>query len=235
MYLSNVAGIPLTHDLGRYLGVPSLHGRVYDNLFDSVLERMRGRLEGWRSRFFSLAGREVLAQSILSAIPLYSMQTFLLPKGLCMKIEKIIRSFLWGGSCGERRMSLVAWEEVTKRKEDGGLGIRGMHEMNLAFLAKLGWRLMNNDSSLWAQLLCGKYMKGSMVFTNIVPKQKASNAWLGIVAPKDVLLKGLRMRVRNGRKTYFWLDTWIGDQALIEVCLHELPLVDMYKRVRDYW
>lgn len=77
--------------------------------------------------------RQVLAQSVLSAIPLYPMLTFILPKGFCLKMEKIIRTFLWGGSLGERKTSLVAWEDVTKKKECGGLGLRKLHEMNLAF------------------------------------------------------------------------------------------------------
>lgn len=176
MYLSNLAGIPLTNDLGRYLGVPSIHGRVCASSFEAVLDRLRGRLEGWRSRYLSFAGRHVLEQSVLSAIPLYIMQTFLLPKGFCNKLEKIIRAFLWGGDSENRKINLVAWEKVTKKKEFGGLGIRSMHEMNLAFLAKLGWRLVYDDASLWVRMFGSKYMSSNLSIDNIVPKQKASNA-----------------------------------------------------------
>lgn len=31
--------------------------------------------------------------------------------------------------------------------------------MNMAFLAKLGWRLVNEGTSLWARVFGGKYMK----------------------------------------------------------------------------
>lgn len=34
-YLAQCRGIPLTKDLGRYLGVPSIHGRVLKAIFSS--------------------------------------------------------------------------------------------------------------------------------------------------------------------------------------------------------
>lgn len=90
---------------------------------------MNARLEGWKTKYLSLAGRHVLAQSVLSVIPLYPMQTFILLNGLCAKMEKIIRNFIWGGRPRESKMSLVAWDEVTRKKDCGGLGIRSLHEM----------------------------------------------------------------------------------------------------------
>ncbi|XP_073049691.1 uncharacterized protein [Primulina eburnea] len=44
--ISTFAGIPLTNDLGRYLGVPSIHERVKGSLFKQVLEKLKARLEG---------------------------------------------------------------------------------------------------------------------------------------------------------------------------------------------
>lgn len=100
-------GISRTMDLGRYLGVPSIHGRVTSSTFSGLIDRIEGRLEGWKTKFLSLAGRHTLAQSVLSVIPTYTMQTALLPKGVCMRIEQSIHSFIWGRSDGVRRCSLV--------------------------------------------------------------------------------------------------------------------------------
>lgn len=130
-----------------------------------------------------------MAQSVLSAIPLYPMQMFFLPMELCSEIEKITRTFLLGGKAGEQKVSLVGWSNVTKKKEHGGIGIKRMHDMNLAFLAKLGWRLLNESSSLWVRVLWGKYMRNNFDIEHISPKQNASNAWKGIVKAKDVLVK----------------------------------------------
>ncbi|XVF69959.1 hypothetical protein PTKIN_Ptkin11bG0122700 [Pterospermum kingtungense] len=65
--------MPLTDDLGRYLSGPSIYGR------EKIVERVYTRLEGCKSRYLSFAGRQVLSQSVLCLIPLYPMQTSILP------------------------------------------------------------------------------------------------------------------------------------------------------------
>jgi len=42
---------------------------------------------------------------------------------------------------------------VIKEKEYGGLGIRSMRQLNLAFLMKLGWHLQAEPAALWVRLL----------------------------------------------------------------------------------
>lgn len=76
---------------------------------------------------------------------------------LCLKIERIVRTFLYGGHVGDHKVSIVGWDDVTKKKEHDGLGFRRMHEMNLVFLAKLGWRLITEKTSLWARVLVAIY------------------------------------------------------------------------------
>ncbi|XP_019172513.1 PREDICTED: uncharacterized protein LOC109167899 [Ipomoea nil] len=125
--------------------------------FSSMLEKVRNRLSGWRSKSLSLAGRHVLAQSVISTIPFYTMQTTLVPRGVIQSIERLIRSFLWGANEGERRCNLVNWNTVTRCKSNGGLGIQKLEEMNTAFLAKLGWRLIIEEDSLWAKVFRSKY------------------------------------------------------------------------------
>lgn len=132
-----VAGMPRTLNLGRYLGVPSIHGRVTKSMFGPLLERINTRLEGWRANYLTLAGIIILAKSVLSTIPYFAMQSMLLPDGVCDAIDKRIRSFIWGTTRNQRRCHLVSWETVVKTKDEGGLGIRSMREMNKAFLAKL--------------------------------------------------------------------------------------------------
>ena len=50
-------------------------------LYQQLLDRIGPRLEGWKTKLLSLAGRHVLAQSVLTSIPLYHMQSALLPTG----------------------------------------------------------------------------------------------------------------------------------------------------------
>ena len=73
-----------------------------------------------------------LAKSILTSIPVYTMQSTLLPKGICDKIDKMV------SLDGKQRVHLLNLEIVTSNKDNGGLGIRSMRRMNLALMTKLG-------------------------------------------------------------------------------------------------
>ena len=88
--------------------------------------------------YLTLAGKIILATSILTTIPIYSMKSTLLHVALCNNIDQKVRNFIWGSSQEKKKVHLVRWEIVTNTKENGGLGIQNI---NIAFMAKLGWRL----------------------------------------------------------------------------------------------
>ena len=77
--LSDVLGYSVTKDLGCYLGMPLLHSRVNKATYQSILDKVDKRLTGWNAAHLSLAGRITLAHSVLQAMPIYAMQTTLLP------------------------------------------------------------------------------------------------------------------------------------------------------------
>ena len=52
---------------------------------------------------------------------------------------------------------MVSWKKITKPKREGCLGIYAAKAKNIAFLAKLNWRLMTETSSLWAKVLNHNY------------------------------------------------------------------------------
>lgn len=171
--LSDKSGIPPTSDLGKCLGVPSIHGRVTRNMYKQVLDWVKSRLEGWKTKTLSFAVRKVLMKSVLDAIPLCSMQTTI-PAGICSKIEKTTRNFLWGWSNEERKCHLIKWDTVTKPKQVGGLGIKKLHSMNFTLMAKLGWRLRKEKNSLWVQVPQDKCNRNSM---ELKPKKGSSIVW----------------------------------------------------------
>ncbi|XP_031124379.1 uncharacterized protein LOC116027093 [Ipomoea triloba] len=114
--------IEQTDNLGKYLGVPSIHGRVTCRTYYELLDRINSRLEGWRSKLLSMAGKVTLAKLVLNAIPLYTMQTTALLKGICQEIEKRTRRFIWGGNGHDtNKISLVNWETVTNPSLSGDL------------------------------------------------------------------------------------------------------------------
>lgn len=47
----------------------------------------------------------------------------------------------------------MAWKDICKEKNEGGLGIRPLNEVNMAYGLKLIWKMLSGDS-LW-----GKWIK----------------------------------------------------------------------------
>lgn len=145
-----LAGIEETNGLGRYLGVPAIHGCVNQSLFTTMLEHIDKKLDGWKNRYLSLAWRCILAKTSLSSIPYFAMQSTLLPLGICNEIDKRIIRFLWNGN------HLVNSNTVTKAKHKGGTCLRRSRDMNVVFLAKVGWRFLKDTNNLWGRVIYAK-------------------------------------------------------------------------------
>lgn len=59
-------GMPTTHDLDVYPGVPLMHERPQSHHFQKLIDKVRGRLSGWRFKLLSQATRLILIHSALS-------------------------------------------------------------------------------------------------------------------------------------------------------------------------
>ena len=94
MKSSTIAKIPITTNLGKYLGILSNIGRLHAGLFQNVMDRIDGKLNGWKTKLLSLAGRTMMAQAVLTTMPMYPMQSTLLPASLCNTTDKKIRNFI---------------------------------------------------------------------------------------------------------------------------------------------
>lgn len=78
-----------------------------------------------------------------------------------------------------------------------GLGIRRPHVMNSASLMKLGFNLISNRNSLWAQVLLGKYNCQSFADAKIANGQRVSRLWRAVVQLKNEVLMGLKWAVEK--------------------------------------
>ena len=50
---------------------------------------MHCRLQGWKEKLLSQAGREVLIKAVIQAIPTYAMSCFKFPMRLCDEISSM--------------------------------------------------------------------------------------------------------------------------------------------------
>jgi len=88
----NVGSIPFV-----YLGMP-IGGNVrHLSFWEPLINLIKARLSGWKSKHLSLGGRLVLLKSVLSSLPVYALSFFKAPAGIVSSIESILNCFFFGG------------------------------------------------------------------------------------------------------------------------------------------
>ena len=60
----------------KYFGLPSLVGRNKKNTFNSIKDKLRKKLAGWKEKLLSKAGKEVLIKTVAQAILTYTIEWF---------------------------------------------------------------------------------------------------------------------------------------------------------------
>jgi ribonuclease HI/ribosomal protein L37AE/L43A len=206
------AGIPATNKYDKYLGLPSLVGRSRTKAFRGIVERVKKRLQDWKIRFLSQAGKEILLKAVIQAIPSYCMSVFLFPKSLSSEINSLMQGFWWGHKEKDRRIPWLSWSKMGLSKTLGGMGFRDLNTFNIALLAKQVWRIWTKSDSLIAQIMKHKYFPECSILEATVGK-KPSYAWRSIQRACSVLKEGLVWRIGNGKKVKIWEDKWLPNSS----------------------
>nr|GME10248.1 putative non-LTR retroelement reverse transcriptase [Ipomoea batatas] len=115
------------------------------------------------------------------------------------------------------------------------MGIRSMKNMNIAYIAKLGWRFLKEDESYWTKILRAKYTDNLPDINCIKPASRSSNSWKGINAALDIIKEGTQIAVRYGKDTRFWTDKWLIKTELLHLSTKVIPVDERNLTVRDYW
>ena len=192
-------GVPEIMQYEKYLGLPSFVGKGKKASFNYIKERIWRKIEGWEGKLLSQAGREVLIKSLIQAIPTYTMRCFKIPMGLCNKIKAMIKKF-WRGQRGDRRkIHGVKWDELTKSKDVGGMGFRDLAKFNDSLLAKQAWCLLHNQNSLFYKVFKAWFFPNSTTM-EAMDSRIGSYAWRSILVGRDVIQRGARWRVGDGKK-----------------------------------
>ena len=209
--LSAILGVTNGINTGRYLGLPSLIGRSKRATFSYIKDTIWKRIQGWRNKLLSKAGKGVLIKSVAQAIPTYSMSVFLLTVSVCDEIQKMMNSFWWGSSSGNGKgIRWQSWARLARAKELGGMGFCDLQVFNLALLGKQGWNFIHNPNTLVARLFKAKYFPhGSYLSSSL--GCNPSFVWRSVWSAKEVVNKGIRWRVGDCKSIYVWRDAWVRD------------------------
>jgi len=92
-HLANMLNCRLGEWPMKYLGLPLSEHRLGVQAFAGVVDRIRKRLDPWKSKTLSSGGRLVLTNSCLTSLPMYTMGFYLLPKTTHVEMDQIRSNF----------------------------------------------------------------------------------------------------------------------------------------------
>jgi len=116
------AAFVLNYKLGRvpflYPGLPIGGDPRKLKFWQPLIDRIKSRLSGWKSRNLTLGGHLVLIKSVMSSLPVYFLSFFKAPACIISSIEYIFNCFFFGGVVRrlEKFLELTGTQFVSKRR-----------------------------------------------------------------------------------------------------------------------
>ncbi|GJZ30686.1 hypothetical protein Tco_0575733 [Tanacetum coccineum] len=197
----------------KYLGVPLVSSRLMIRDCNELVDKVQIRIQDWKNKSLSIAGRLQLIHSILGSMHIYWASVFILPTRVLLNIEQLMRQFLWCHGSSGKGKSKVAWEIACLPKHEGGLGIRRLECFNSALMASHIWKLLTLKESLWVKWIHEYKLKGRN-FWDFPMRGNMSWGWRKILKLRPIIRKFIWSKIGNGRNTSLWFDTWADFEPL---------------------
>ncbi|GJR68831.1 RNA-directed DNA polymerase, eukaryota, reverse transcriptase zinc-binding domain protein [Tanacetum coccineum] len=181
----------------RYLGVPLASRRIKASDCRVLIDAVKNRINDWRNKSLSFAGRLQLISSILSSL----------------------QNFLWAKEGNTSGMVSIGWKEVCKPKSQGGLGLKPLCAWNEALMAKHLWNIASNKDSIWVKWINIHKLKGRSFWDDGVLKGH-SWVWAQLLDLRDRIKNYVNVRIGNGSSCNVWFDKWNSNGPLSKLINH---------------
>eukprot|EP00253_Pinus_taeda_P021074 PITA_21074 len=141
------------------------------------------------------------------------------PKGVCTKMKEIFGKFIWGGPKQQRKWALVSWKSLTKRKEEGGLGLRDPDILNKVSGAKLWWRWMRGGNDLWKRIWTQKYNMPATTagILRVEETPKGSTIWELASQRRNIINNYAFWEIRGRGMARFWEEEWQQRNKMVNI------------------
>uniref|UniRef100_A0A803Q826 CCHC-type domain-containing protein n=1 Tax=Cannabis sativa TaxID=3483 RepID=A0A803Q826_CANSA len=214
--IKGILGINNLNPKEKYLGNPFFFSANKRKDFLFLKDKILGKLEGWKAKNLSQAGRTTLVSSVLQSILNYFLSSVQVPTTLCEELDRVVAKFWWVGSVDKKHYSaLRSWSGLCQPKRCGGLGFRRFKDMNLALLAKLCWMVMEGKDKPWVKLLRDKYCKSTDVW-DVEKTGNDSRCWRSILQAKAICVNGAGFMIADGSYE-IWDRPWLPRRGFEEI------------------
>ncbi|GKF08675.1 hypothetical protein Tco_0042899 [Tanacetum coccineum] len=107
----------------------------------------------------------------------------------------------------------VAWFDVCKPKDQGGLGFKSLELWNKTLLAKHLWNVAARKESLWVKWVNVIKLKGRSV-SDVTIQKDDSWGWKSIFELRDMVGEHMRYIIKNGTTMNIWHDKWCSEESI---------------------
>ncbi|KAF7843863.1 ribonuclease H [Senna tora] len=190
-------GLRFGSKLGKYLGTWVDNHMSKKDAFDDVLNKIHSKLQLWKSKCLSQAGKMTLINSVISSSLIYPMSHHCFTLQQCHRIEQVMADFFWGFNGDNAKMHLKNWSSLCLPRNMGGLSFCKLAILNKSLLSKHLWRVVTWQQSLSSLCLNQKY-SDALYSRVIYHRSTASPMWKGIVKSGFIVLDHLSWQVGNG-------------------------------------
>ena len=119
--IANVLGMRKMKKDAKYLGIPLFRSAKNSQDMKFLVEKVNRRIEGWKSKLLSKAGRTCLIQTVGASLPIYTAASDVIPVKIAKQIDISLRDFWWGRWDNNKPVYTIAWSSICKSKFYGGL------------------------------------------------------------------------------------------------------------------
>lgn len=160
--IANILQIPSSSNIGTYHGCKNIDRKRTRDDFMHIKKKIANKLPSWKARVLSQTSKAVLIKSNLTGVSSFVIQGVKIPIYITKDLDNINRNFFWNNNMGPNNphgaLSLISWDKICRPKCEGDLRIRKVQDVNAAFLAKLGWKILKDPNNLWVKVVSAMYL-----------------------------------------------------------------------------
>ncbi|GJT58325.1 RNA-directed DNA polymerase, eukaryota, reverse transcriptase zinc-binding domain protein [Tanacetum coccineum] len=174
-----------------------------------LIDKFKTKVSNWKNKLLSYAGRLQLIVAILSSMQVYWVYVFILPKSVVKEIDRLLKGFLWCQGELSKGKAKVAWKQICRPKDEGGLGIKSLEMWNEVLMSKHLRNVATLKESLWVKWVNMNRVKDESIWS-INYDKNASHGWNQILNLRDKMRNHIVSKISNGTSIFLWHDKWWG-------------------------